>query len=90
VARKSSADSGSPAIDQLALAHLLASGEYERHIAAARRAYRRRRDLLVRTLATRGPRMQVRGAAAGMQLPRSPTIPATSSVLTDAGALAPP
>jgi GntR family transcriptional regulator/MocR family aminotransferase len=68
VARKSAADPGSPAIDQLALAILLASGEYERHIAAARRAYRRRRDLLVRALAARLPRLQVLGAAAGMQL----------------------
>lgn len=68
VARKSAADSGSPAIDQLALAALLASGEYERHIAAARRAYRHRRDLLVRALAAKLPRLQVLGAAAGMQL----------------------
>jgi GntR family transcriptional regulator/MocR family aminotransferase len=68
VARKSAADSGSPAIDQLALADLLASGEYERHIAAARRAYRRRRDLLVGALAAKHPGLRVRGAAAGMQL----------------------
>lgn len=68
VARKSAADSGSPAIDQLALADLISSGEYERHIAAARRAYRRRRDMLVRELATKLPTLRVRGAAAGMQL----------------------
>jgi GntR family transcriptional regulator / MocR family aminotransferase len=68
VARKSAADSGSPVIDQLALADLIRSGEYERHIAAARRAYRRRRDLLVRELAARLPRLPALGAAAGMQL----------------------
>ena len=68
VARKSAADSGSPTISQLALADLLSSGEYERHIAAARRAYRRRRDLLVRELAANRPALPVRGAAAGMQL----------------------
>jgi GntR family transcriptional regulator / MocR family aminotransferase len=68
MARKSAADSGSPAFDQLALANLLASGEYERHIAAARRAYRRRRDLLVRALAAKLPGLPVVGAAAGMQL----------------------
>lgn len=68
VARKSAADSGSPAIDQLALADLISSGEYERHIAAARRAYRRRRDLLVRELAASLPALPVCGAAAGMQL----------------------
>jgi GntR family transcriptional regulator/MocR family aminotransferase len=68
VARKSAADSGSPAFDQLALPNLLASGEYERHIAAARRAYRRRRDLLVGRLAAKLPGLQALGAAAGMQL----------------------
>lgn len=68
VARKSAADSGSPAISQLALAGLLSSGQYERHIAAARRAYRRRRDLLVRELTVALPGLPVRGAAAGMQL----------------------
>jgi GntR family transcriptional regulator/MocR family aminotransferase len=68
LARKSAADSGSPAIDQLALADLLSSGEYERHIARARHAYRRRRDLLVRALTANLPGLHIRGAAAGMQL----------------------
>jgi GntR family transcriptional regulator/MocR family aminotransferase len=68
VDRKSAADSGSPAIDQLALALFISSGEYERHIAMARRVYRRRRDLLLRELAAKLPVLQVRGAAAGMQL----------------------
>jgi GntR family transcriptional regulator/MocR family aminotransferase len=67
-ARKSAADSGSPAIDQLALASLLTAGEYERHIVRARHAYRRRRDLLLHALTARFPRLQVSGAAAGMQL----------------------
>jgi GntR family transcriptional regulator/MocR family aminotransferase len=68
LARKSAADSGSPAIDQLALASLLEAGEYERHIVRARHDYRRRRDLLVRALTARLPGLQIRGAAAGMQL----------------------
>jgi GntR family transcriptional regulator / MocR family aminotransferase len=68
VARKSAADSGSPAISQLALADLLSSGEYERHVAAARRAYRRRRDLLASELAAKLPALPVCGGAAGMQL----------------------
>jgi len=67
-ARKSAADSGSPAIDQLALASLLSSGDYERHIVRARHAYRRRRDLLLHALTTRFPRLQLGGANAGMQL----------------------
>ena len=66
--RKVLADSGSPAVDQLALAHLLSTGEYERHVVRARHEYRRRRDRLVRALSTRLPRLEFRGAAAGMQL----------------------
>jgi GntR family transcriptional regulator/MocR family aminotransferase len=65
---KSAADSGSPALDQLALAHLLRTGDYERHVLTARRAYRRRRDRLVRAIKTRLPELELHGAAAGMQL----------------------
>jgi GntR family transcriptional regulator / MocR family aminotransferase len=67
-ARKSAADSGSPAIDQLALASLLTAGEYERHVVRARHAYRRRRDLLLHALTARFPKLQVSGAAAGILL----------------------
>jgi GntR family transcriptional regulator / MocR family aminotransferase len=66
--RKVLADSGSPAVDQLALADLLSTGEYERHVVRARHEYRRRRDRLVQALSTRLPRLEFRGAAAGMQL----------------------
>lgn len=61
-------DSGSPVVDQLAFAHLLTSGNYERHVVRARHIYRRRRDRLVQALSTRLPRLEIRGAAAGMQL----------------------
>jgi GntR family transcriptional regulator/MocR family aminotransferase len=66
--QKSAADSGSPALDQLALAELVRTGEYERHVVQTRRAYRRRRDRLVRALSARFAGLEVRGAAAGMQL----------------------
>ena len=66
--RRVISDSGSPAIDQLALADLLATGGYERHVVRARHEYRYRRDRLVRTLATRLPGLDFGGAAAGMQL----------------------
>jgi GntR family transcriptional regulator/MocR family aminotransferase len=66
--RKAAADSGSPAIDQLAFADLLVSGEYERHVARVRHVYRRRRDRLVTALARAMPALPVRGAAAGMHL----------------------
>jgi GntR family transcriptional regulator/MocR family aminotransferase len=66
--RRVLSDSGSPAIDQLALADLLATREYERHVVRARHEYRHRSDRLVRTLARRLPGLVVGGAAAGMQL----------------------
>jgi GntR family transcriptional regulator/MocR family aminotransferase len=68
LAQKSAADSGSPALDQLALAHLLRAGDYERHVVQARRTYRRRRDRLVTALMRRFPDLELCGAAAGMQL----------------------
>jgi GntR family transcriptional regulator/MocR family aminotransferase len=66
--QKSSTDSGSPAIDQLAFAELLLRGDYERQIVRARRAYRRRRDALVCAVRSTLPGLEIRGAAAGMQL----------------------
>jgi GntR family transcriptional regulator/MocR family aminotransferase len=66
--QKSAADSGSPVLDQLALPHLIGSGDYERHVLQARRAYRRRRDRLVHAIQRRLPRLELSGAAAGMQL----------------------
>lgn len=66
--RKAMADSGSPAIDQLAFAELLLSGTYERHVARVRHAYRRRRDRLVAALTRALPGLTVGGAAAGMHL----------------------
>jgi len=65
---KSAADSGSPVIAQIALANLITSGEYERHIVRVRRTYRHRRDLLLHALSTYLPGLRPHGAAAGMQL----------------------
>jgi GntR family transcriptional regulator/MocR family aminotransferase len=61
-------DSGSPAMDQLALAELMTSGGYDRHVVRARHVYRRRRDTLVRAIARRLPTLHVQGAAAGMHV----------------------
>jgi GntR family transcriptional regulator/MocR family aminotransferase len=65
---KAAADSGSPAIDQLAFAGFLASGEYDRHVARVRQIYRQRRDRLVASLARRLPNRRVEGAAAGLHV----------------------
>ncbi len=66
--RKGLIDSGSPAFDQIALAQFLSTGDYDRHIARARLAYRRRRDRLVETLTNELPGLPIRGAAAGMHV----------------------
>ncbi len=65
---KGAADSGSPAIDQLALADLISTGEYDRQVGRARHLYRRRRDQLVDALSARLPRLRVEGAAAGLHV----------------------
>jgi GntR family transcriptional regulator / MocR family aminotransferase len=60
------ADDFSPAFDQLALAELLRSGDYTRHLRRARAAYRARRDRLVAALARELPDLAVEGIAAGV------------------------
>ena len=64
-AEKLAADSGSPALDQLALAHLIASGEHDRHLRRVRRAYAERRDRLVAALARALPGGPDRGRRRG-------------------------
>ncbi|MDT0610280.1 MocR-like pyridoxine biosynthesis transcription factor PdxR [Streptomyces lancefieldiae] len=53
-------------LDQLTLAEFLGSGDYDRHVRAARLRYRRRRDALVTALAERAPEVRVTGIAAGL------------------------
>jgi GntR family transcriptional regulator/MocR family aminotransferase len=65
---KMAADNGGPVLEQLAFAGLLASGGYDRHLRAARRVYRYRRDVAVRALARYLPAAVVTGVAAGMHL----------------------
>ncbi len=67
-AAKAAQDSGSPALEQLALAELIESGDYDRHVARARHVYRQRRDALIAALARHLPGLTVRGAAAGLHV----------------------
>jgi GntR family transcriptional regulator / MocR family aminotransferase len=62
------ADDFSPALDQLALARLISSGEYDRQLRRARAIYRRRRDALVSAFAAQLPELRVEGIAAGVHL----------------------
>ncbi|HEY2959858.1 MAG TPA: PLP-dependent aminotransferase family protein [Actinomycetota bacterium] len=65
---RSLSDLGSPVIDQHALAELVASGAYDRHLRHLRRRYRARRDALTDALARWLPGAVVRGVSAGIQL----------------------
>ncbi len=66
VREKALSDHGSPTLDQLALARLLDSGAYDRHLRQARLSYRRRRDALVQAVAAHLPDARVTGVAAGL------------------------
>jgi len=62
---KGLSDRGSPGIDQLALARLLESGRYDRHLRHMRATYAARRTALVEALARHAPEVKVTGLAAG-------------------------
>jgi GntR family transcriptional regulator / MocR family aminotransferase len=57
-----------PVLDQLALATFIDRGWYDAHLRAARRRFRVRRDLLVRTLGAEVPEGRVAGTAAGLHI----------------------
>ena len=63
---KQAADQGSAALDQLAFADFVASGELDRHLRRVRPIYRRRRDALLSALARHLPDLQPVGASAGL------------------------
>jgi GntR family transcriptional regulator/MocR family aminotransferase len=65
---KHASDLGSPALPQLVLAHLIASGELEQHIRGVRKRQRSRRDALLRALGEHLPQARVQGIAAGLHL----------------------
>lgn len=67
-AAKAAQDAGSPSLEQLALAELIASGDYDRHVARARHVYRGRRDAMIAALARNLPGREVQGAAAGLHV----------------------
>ena len=57
-----------PALNQLALAQLMQSGAYDRHLRASRQRYRVRRNAMTAALARHLPGQRVRGAESGLQL----------------------
>ena len=66
VEQKTLSDHGCPTLDQLALARLLESGAYDRHLRQARRRYKARRDALVQAVSRHLPGARVTGLAAGL------------------------
>ncbi|MBV8219523.1 MAG: PLP-dependent aminotransferase family protein [Solirubrobacterales bacterium] len=58
-------DRGSPTLEQLALATMIESGRYDRHLRRMREVYGRRRDRLVGALAEDAPHVALHGLAAG-------------------------
>jgi len=58
-------DRGSPGLDQLALATLMESGRFDRHLRRMRAEYAARRDVLVQSLTRHAPGVRLTGLAAG-------------------------
>jgi GntR family transcriptional regulator / MocR family aminotransferase len=64
---KSLTDRHGSSLDELTLAELITSGEYDRHVRRCRLVYRRRRDRLIAALDAAMPGPRITGVAAGLQ-----------------------
>jgi GntR family transcriptional regulator/MocR family aminotransferase len=65
---RASFDGGGPRIEELALADLIASGAFDRHVRAARAHNREKRAALLEALAAELPEARVRGIDAGLHV----------------------
>ncbi len=65
---KRAIDLMAPVLEQAALAELITSGNYERHIRRTRAGYKRRRDLVVELITHELPDADVLGTSAGLHL----------------------
>ena len=68
VAARHASDLGSPAVPQLVLAHLIETGDLERHLRSVRIRQRRRRDAVVAAIREHLPSAVIEGVAAGLHL----------------------
>jgi GntR family transcriptional regulator/MocR family aminotransferase len=66
VEEKRAEDRGSPILEQLTLATLLATGKLDRHLRRVRNLYRSRRDALAQALRQHAPHVKLAGVAAGI------------------------
>ena len=58
-------DRGSPGLDQIALASLIESGRFDKHLRRMRTLYAAKRQALIDALAVHAPDLELRGLAAG-------------------------
>ena len=58
-----------PALSQLALAHFLETGDFDRHLRASRKRLRARRDILLAELARQLPEARLSGHQSGLHFP---------------------
>jgi GntR family transcriptional regulator/MocR family aminotransferase len=64
-AEKNNEDRGSPGLDQLALASLIESGRFDKHLRRMRTMYAAKRRTLIETLGAHAPHVALSGLAAG-------------------------
>ncbi|GAA1689621.1 PLP-dependent aminotransferase family protein [Fodinicola feengrottensis] len=64
---KQTDDLGSPAVEQYAFTHLLATGAYDRHLRHARTIYQSKRDALMKAIQRHLPIADIHGISAGLQ-----------------------
>jgi GntR family transcriptional regulator / MocR family aminotransferase len=80
-------DGGGPRLEEMALADLVASGAFDRHVRAARAHYREKRAALLAALEAVLPGARVRGIAAGLHvLLELPAGVDEAAVVADCGA----
>jgi GntR family transcriptional regulator / MocR family aminotransferase len=65
---RASLDGGGPRFEEVALADLIASGAFDRHVRAARAHYRGKRAVLLEAIDASLPEARVRGIAAGLHV----------------------
>lgn len=68
ITARAAADGGGPRFEEWALADLISSGAFDRHLRTARQRYRGKRAVLLDALAAALPEARVRGIAAGLHL----------------------
>jgi GntR family transcriptional regulator/MocR family aminotransferase len=82
--QKRISDRGSCVLDQLAVAALLESGRYDRHLRRMRSVYARRRGALIDALARHAPGVRLTGLAAGFHAVAHLPGPASEEAIVDA------